>query len=205
MITYYLAAVTAMAYIPAKIPASQNGSPAKPMGNPGEWVTQNDYPSKALQQERQGTTAFRLFIDAKGKVTECVVIDTSGSDDLDTTTCMLVKERASFRPATDKKGKAIAGTYSSRVRWQIPDSVQGMTGQRTPENGNITVAFTINSDGSTSDCKVNEEPARPSPVLIQTICDQKATFVPYTNSQGKVVPVRVDYNSSTKVTELSEK
>jgi periplasmic protein TonB len=32
---------------------------AAPRGNPGSWATTNDYPSRALREERAGTTGFR--------------------------------------------------------------------------------------------------------------------------------------------------
>ncbi len=104
----------------------QTGSPdadiemsdfAIPLGNPGTWVTTNDYPSRALRQERQGTTAFRLDVNIDGKPTACSVTGSSGHADLDAATCKALLRRARFRPIADGGGPS---SWSSRVRWQIP-------------------------------------------------------------------------------------
>jgi len=92
---------------------------AKPRGNPGNWANTNDYPSRALQQEREGTTGFRVTIGTDGKVIDCSVTQSSGHADLDAATCTNVKRRARFTPAV-RNGEAVQGSYSNRVRWQIP-------------------------------------------------------------------------------------
>lgn len=94
---------------------------AEPRGNPGNWATANDYPSRALREEREGTTAFRVNVDAEGKVTSCSVTRSSGHSDLDDATCKNIQRRARFRPATDGNGNEVSDTWSSQVRWQIPD------------------------------------------------------------------------------------
>jgi TonB family protein len=91
-----------------------------PASNPGSWVTSNDYPASALQEEREGMTGFELSIDVEGKVTKCLVTLSSGSQDLDDATCSNLMSRARFYPAQDKKGKKIAGTWRNRVRWVVP-------------------------------------------------------------------------------------
>lgn len=94
--------------------------PAKPKGNPGNWATTNDYPSRALREEREGTTGFRLTVGPDGKVTDCQVTRSSGSDDLDAATCSNIRRRARFDPAKDGNGQPTTGSYSSSVRWVIP-------------------------------------------------------------------------------------
>ena len=92
---------------------------AKPRGNPGNWANTNDYPSRALQQEREGTTGFRVTIGTDGRVIDCTITQSSGHDDLDAATCTNVKRRARFDPAV-RNGEKVQGSYSNRVRWQIP-------------------------------------------------------------------------------------
>ncbi len=92
---------------------------AKPKGNPGSWATTNDYPSRDLQQENQGTTGFRVTVGADGRVTSCSVTSSSGFPGLDDATCKNVQRRARFTPAM-QNGTPVEGSYSSRVRWQIP-------------------------------------------------------------------------------------
>jgi TonB family protein len=92
----------------------------KPAGNPGDWITPDDYPPAALRANRTGMSGFRLNIDTAGHVVGCTITSSSGSADLDQLTCQLLTARASFVPAIGRDGRATAGTYSSAVRWQIP-------------------------------------------------------------------------------------
>jgi periplasmic protein TonB len=93
---------------------------ATPRGNPGNWATTNDYPSRALREEREGTTGFRVTIGTDGRVTDCQITSSSGHADLDEATCNNVRRRARFNPATED-GRPVTGTYSNRVRWVIPE------------------------------------------------------------------------------------
>jgi periplasmic protein TonB len=92
----------------------------KPKGNPGGWVTNDDYPTRAMREERQGTTGFRLTYDANGRPTSCDITSSSGSPDLDSTACSLLMRRAKFTPGMED-GKPVGGSWSSRFRWVIPD------------------------------------------------------------------------------------
>ena len=93
---------------------------AQPKGNPGNWATTNDYPTRAPREEREGTTSFRVTVGPDGRVTSCEITGSSGSDDLDAATCSNVTRRARFNPATDGEGNPTSGSYSNRVRWVIP-------------------------------------------------------------------------------------
>ena len=94
---------------------------AAPRGNPGGWVTTNDYPSRELRRGDEGTTGFRLTVGRDGRVTDCTITTSSGSDGLDAATCKLMSKRARFDPATGGDGKPVAGTYQNRVKWEIPE------------------------------------------------------------------------------------
>lgn len=93
---------------------------ATPKGNPGAWANANDYPSGPLRREEEGVTRFRVTVGADGRVTSCDVTGSSGSSELDSTTCSLITRRGRFNPATDGEGSPVAGAWSSSVRWQIP-------------------------------------------------------------------------------------
>jgi periplasmic protein TonB len=94
---------------------------ASPKGNPGNWATTNDYPTRALREERAGVTGFRVSVSPEGRVTSCDITSSSGSPDLDEATCSNVTRRARFNPATDGEGQPTSGSYSGRVRWVIPE------------------------------------------------------------------------------------
>lgn len=105
---------------PAAPPPPSKASGAQPRGNPGSWATPNDYPARALREERAGTTRFRVTIGPDGRVTDCQVTGSSGHADLDEATCKNVTRRARFKPALDSAGNPISDTYSNAVRWEIP-------------------------------------------------------------------------------------
>jgi len=92
-----------------------------PRGNPGSWATTDDYPARALREEREGVTRFRVTVDTRGRVTSCEVTGSSGSPDLDDAACKAISRRARFEPATDGNGQPTTGTYSNSVRWQMPE------------------------------------------------------------------------------------
>lgn len=105
---------------PAPPPPKFTPKAAVPKGNPGSWATSNDYPSRALREEREGVTGFRVTVGPDGKVADCSVTSSSGSPDLDQATCDNVRRRARFQPATDGEGNPTSGSYSNRIRWVIP-------------------------------------------------------------------------------------
>ena len=92
---------------------------AKPRGKVSNWANANDYPSRALQQEREGTTGFRVTIGTDGRVIDCVITQSSGHEDLDAATCTNIKRRARFDPEV-RNGEKVQGTYANRIRWEIP-------------------------------------------------------------------------------------
>ena len=118
----------------------------KPRGNPGNWATSNDYPSVALQQEIEGTSGFSLTVGPDGRVSDCVITQSSGSPELDATTCTNVTRRARFEPALDASGTPTNGKYANRVRWQIPRFVPEISFPRGPEMQGTAWARILPSD-----------------------------------------------------------
>jgi protein TonB len=106
--------------VPPQPPAADHAARATPRGNPGDWVTTDDYPPAAVRAGIEGRTSFRLDVGADGKATGCTVVASSGSDDLDRTACRKLMSRARFKPALDAGGNATASTYSGGVTWKLP-------------------------------------------------------------------------------------
>jgi protein TonB len=94
--------------------------PATPKNDPTKWVTTDDYPARDLREGNEGTSVFRVTVGTNGRVSACEIVTSSGHPGLDAATCKAVTARARFNPATDEHGDAVVGTYSNRVRWQIP-------------------------------------------------------------------------------------
>ena len=105
---------------PAPPPPRIQPKRAVPKGSPANWATTNDYPTRALREERAGTTGFRVTVGPDGRVSSCSVTSSSGSADLDEATCSNVTRRARFTPATDGEGNPTTDSYTNRIRWVIP-------------------------------------------------------------------------------------
>lgn len=93
---------------------------AAPTGWPQRWVTNADYPQQALHRREQGTTTFRVMIGADGKVFDCGILYSSGSKELDNTSCAVMRKRGEFTPARDAGGNPVPDLWVSRFRWELP-------------------------------------------------------------------------------------
>src|SRR5205085_4337279 len=105
--------------------ATQTGgahAPRRARANLNQYFTTDDYPQEALARHGEGTTFFRIDIDAQGNVTRCVVTRTSGDAALDAATCSVLKGRAHYEPARDARGRAVPGKDEGRVTWRLPGS-----------------------------------------------------------------------------------
>jgi TonB family protein len=100
---------------------------ATPRGNPGYWLSDDDYPAAAMWERQSGAVKTRLDLDANGEPTGCTVTTSSGSKILDKATCELLRTRGHFFPARDAAGKPVASSYNSTFTWVMPDG-EGMFG-----------------------------------------------------------------------------
>ena len=105
---------------PMEPPKPTMSQAARAKGNPGTWVTTEDYPSSALREEREGVSAIAWDVTADGKVANCRVTQSSGYPDLDDAACKFVTRRGRYNPALDQNGNPIQSSDKRRVRWQIP-------------------------------------------------------------------------------------
>lgn len=103
----------------AEIPAALAIDPA-PRGDPGSWVTSDDYRSTWILRGLEGTARFTLDVLPNGRVGACRITRSSGHNVLDEATCRLISRRARFEPARDPAGNATHGSYSSSIRWVLP-------------------------------------------------------------------------------------
>lgn len=198
-------------------------SPAIPKNYPGLWANTNDYPSKALQEEREGTTAFSVKVSKDGTVTNCTVTESSGHADLDEATCSNVSKRATFYPAQGKKGRPIEGSYANRVRWQIPsiattasmpiedDSYPRSPQLRTPfalrvakedypatakaalQQGMVVFSLDIDNGGTVRGCSITKSTTFPDLDNQSCALAQKWQFDPARNLAGDPVAGRTTH------------
>lgn len=94
---------------------------AEPAGNPAHWFSIDDYPAEARRRNEQGRVQVRLKIDPHGVARACAIVTSSASIALDNTTCDLAMGRSRFAPARGADGKAVWGSWTSAIRWQLTD------------------------------------------------------------------------------------
>lgn len=191
--------LAATALVSASGAASAHPDPATPLNNPASWVTFQDYPTEALRAGQQGMTRFTLRIAGDGSVTECKVTQSSGSGVLDAKACDLLVQRARFRAATDPSGKPIEGSWSSSIRWMIPNDKQ------PPQPFSYAYSMRVGLDGAVTDCRM--EPIEGSSSVTgknngQTApCSQVRFSGPYRDQSGKPVVRRVRFTTRVEVLE----
>ncbi|MEA3033146.1 MAG: hypothetical protein QOH86_1162 [Sphingomonadales bacterium] len=86
--------------------------------DPVNWISQDDYPTKALQESKGGTTIVRVNISAQGRVEACNIVSSSGSKDLDDATCRAANRRH-YTPALGPDGSPVAALTIFFVTWSI--------------------------------------------------------------------------------------
>ncbi|MBX9643580.1 MAG: energy transducer TonB [Novosphingobium sp.] len=173
-----------------------------PWGSPGNWVTNNDYPNSALRANQQGVVGFKVTVGTDGTVSACDISSSSGVASLDETTCWLLVRRARFRPATDANGEPVVGTWSSRMRWVLPDDPRSEPFEygSHPVPGQSLIAFSIGTDGLASDCQIisGPDPAEFLPMFMP--CNGQDIFPVYRDANGKPVVRRVRITIGVTVT-----
>ena len=68
----------------------------------------------------RGRVIVRIDVGADGRATACATMATSGSAEIDSTTCRVILRRALFRPAIDAAGRRVAARTVSSVTWLLP-------------------------------------------------------------------------------------
>jgi protein TonB len=162
--------------------------PPKPLGHPGEWASDLDYPKNALRIGATGYVLFQLSVAANGKPTACEVVSSSKNADLDKTACDLVMARARFSPATDEDGKPVAGLFRSTIRWQIPEGNPPM-----PAPSRLSVAYDVLPNGSVVNCSVTVTGVMLTkiPDNPQSLCAGRGPFARSLDAQGKPIKKHV--------------
>jgi protein TonB len=92
-------------------------------GGPARWISgglrNSDYPGVALSGRMTGTVRVRFTVLTTGRIANCRVVGSSGSNVLDDVTCRLLTQRLRFRPATDGSGRPIESELGSDYTWGI--------------------------------------------------------------------------------------
>lgn len=107
---------------PPAPPAKPNlGSKARLRTNPGDVFTPDYYPAEAKRLNVQGRVSISLVVGANGRVASCRVTGSSGSGQLDDTTCRIATRSLRFDAAKDTDGNAIESSSAMTIRWELKD------------------------------------------------------------------------------------
>jgi protein TonB len=92
----------------------QVAQPPRPRQPIETLVSPDDYPAGA---SGRGTVGITLLVSKQGQAILCDITQSGGSALLDTMTCQLLKRRARFTPAVDRKGNPSIGEVAVQVDW----------------------------------------------------------------------------------------
>lgn len=162
-----------------------------PIVDPVDWVTSDDYPSAAIQDKAEGTTAFTLDIGPDGKILRCNVTGSSGSAVLDETTCATVTSRAKFAPAKDRKGRPVADQFSRKITWRLPDTGAVNIGEFPQRH---YTELDVNENGEVEACRIGGfVTGRDKVRYSQDPCnwDQNKRRSPVLDAAGKPIKAKV--------------
>ena len=106
-----------------------------------------DYPREARVARREGTSTVGFTIDKAGRVSDCVIVESSGDNYLDTGSCALILARGLYKPARDTNGNPLVSGKKLQIDWQL-----GWDVPQAPAESIIRLSFTVRPDGSFTDC-----------------------------------------------------
>ena len=101
-------------------PPPSQAKGATPRGQSG-WAAriQDNYPARALREEKEGRVGVRVTIGPDGRVSSCNVTSSSGTPDLDQAACEGMQRYARYNPALDDAGRPTTGTANTAIVYRI--------------------------------------------------------------------------------------
>lgn len=87
-------------------------------------VRGRDVPRWALEEGFHGTVRMRYRVGIDGRASDCRVVGTSGSAEIDAITCRAVETRFRYRPWRDADGRPVPSTVLRDQEWDIPGNAE---------------------------------------------------------------------------------
>jgi periplasmic protein TonB len=84
-------------------------------------IRDRDYPRGAGEAGIGGRVSVIYTVETDGRATHCAITDSSGSPELDRTTCRLIEQRFRFRPSQDRSGRPIRSRIVQDHYWETHD------------------------------------------------------------------------------------
>ena len=81
----------------------------------------SDYPEGLGEAGVQGTVGVIFTVLANGRVTDCRIRSSSGSEILDETTCRLIEQRFFYEPSRDGRGRPVVSHIVENHSWIVED------------------------------------------------------------------------------------
>lgn len=98
-----------------------DGGSVVPPRQIGGRISDRDYPPGIGEAGVRGRVVTLYTIQADGRVTNCRIEESSGSDILDETTCRLIVQRFRFDPARDRRGRPVRSRMVQDHYWEVED------------------------------------------------------------------------------------
>jgi protein TonB len=98
--------------------------------NEDDFLTSDDYVTRAAGTNRSGLTVVEVLVDPAGKPQTCGVASASGSKDLDLRACAAAVLRGKYTPAADEHRLPMFGILRMRVLWVLQSFFDGSVGAR---------------------------------------------------------------------------
>ncbi|CAN5166014.1 hypothetical protein BH09PSE3_BH09PSE3_16520 [soil metagenome] len=87
-------------------------------------IKDSDFPRAAGDNGIGGTVSVEYTVTVRGRATGCRVTRSSGSSELDQTTCRLIEERFRFYPSRDARGNPVESSIVENHSWAVRRSEQ---------------------------------------------------------------------------------
>lgn len=169
---------------------------------PLPWFEFEDYPMKAFEKKQEGVTQFELLVAPDGRIADCKVTQSSGSEELDKTTCKLANMRVQFQAARGPDGQAVYGVYRSQAVWALPErTIKANPGPDLEVNLNklpagtgeppvIKLAYAVDPRGKASSCTVMPSSVKHPEILVELGCKEllSKANAPVVGPGGQPVP-----------------
>jgi len=116
-------AFSLLALVAASAHSTAHQKIPEPIGSLQGLISGDDYPAQALDRNEQGNVGVLIHVDTTGAISDCLIEKTSGSAILDARTCEVIRLRAQYKPAHDRRGHAVASEAHEIVTWRIAEDV----------------------------------------------------------------------------------
>ncbi len=82
-------------------------------------MSTSDLPESLFITGFNGTVGVRYLVLTSGRVSQCIVTQSSGNAVVDAVTCRLIRERFRFRPARDGRGRPVPAWIVENHSWEV--------------------------------------------------------------------------------------